>query len=54
MVAAFGAKGIPSVVTGVARPSAQIHSPNEHIPAAALREGVAAVVETLRRFADLG
>ena len=53
VVAAFGAKGIPSVVTGVARPSAQIHSPNEHIPAAALSEGVAAVLETLRRFADL-
>ncbi|MFN8221985.1 MAG: M20/M25/M40 family metallo-hydrolase [Gaiellales bacterium] len=54
VVAALGAKGIPSVVTGVARPSAQIHSPNENIPAPALREGVVAVVEMLTQFADLG
>ena len=54
VVAAFSAKGIPSVVTGVARPSAQVHSPNENIPAAALRDGVATVVETFRRFAELG
>ena len=54
VVASFGARSIPSVVTGVARPSAQVHSPNENIPAESLREGVAVVVETLRRFGDLG
>lgn len=54
VVASFGAGSIPSVVTGVARPSAQVHSPNENIPAESLREGVAVVVETLRRFGDLG
>lgn len=54
VAAALGAKGIPAVVTGIGRPSSQIHSPDENIPAASLDEGVAIVVETLRRLGELG
>jgi acetylornithine deacetylase/succinyl-diaminopimelate desuccinylase-like protein len=45
---------VPAIVTGFARPTAQMHSPNEHIPAAALREGLETTVEVLRRFGELG
>jgi hypothetical protein len=31
-----------------------MHSPNERIPASALREGLEATVELLRRFGRLG
>ena len=54
VVAALAARGIPAVVTGFARPTAQIHSPNERIPTAALREGLETTVELLRRFSALG
>jgi len=54
IAAALGARGIPAVVTGIGRPSSQIHSPDENIPAAALVEGVAMVVEMLRRLGELG
>ena len=54
VVASLVARGIPAIVTGFARPTAQMHSPNEHIPAAALREGLEATVELLRRFGQLG
>ena len=40
VVAALGARGVPAIVTGFARPTAQIHSPNEHIPVGALRDGL--------------
>ncbi len=53
VVASLGARGIPAIVTGFARPTAQIHSPNEHIPANALRDGLAATVELLRRLAAI-
>ena len=54
VVEVITARGIPTVVTGFARPTAQMHSPNEHIPSSALREGVATTVEVLRRFGQLG
>ncbi len=54
VVAALGARGVPAIVTGFTRPSAQLHSPNEQIPASALRDGLATTVELLRRLAALG
>jgi acetylornithine deacetylase/succinyl-diaminopimelate desuccinylase-like protein len=54
VVAALGARGIPTIVTGFGRPGANLHSPNENIPASALREGLETTVEVLRRFAALG
>jgi acetylornithine deacetylase/succinyl-diaminopimelate desuccinylase-like protein len=54
VVEVITARGIPTVVTGFARPTAQMHSPNEHIPSSALREGVETTVEVLRRFGQLG
>jgi acetylornithine deacetylase/succinyl-diaminopimelate desuccinylase-like protein len=54
VVASLVARGVPAIVTGFARPTAQMHSPNEHIPAAALREGLETTVELLRRFGELG
>jgi acetylornithine deacetylase/succinyl-diaminopimelate desuccinylase-like protein len=53
VVAALGARGVPAIVTGFARPTAQIHSPNEHIPVGALRDGLTTTVELLRRLAAL-
>jgi acetylornithine deacetylase/succinyl-diaminopimelate desuccinylase-like protein len=53
IVAALSARGIPAIVTGFTRPSAQLHSPNENIPASALDEGLATTVELLRRFGAL-
>jgi len=54
VVASLVACGVPAIVTGFARPTAQMHSPNERIPAAALREGLETIVETLRRLGQLG
>jgi acetylornithine deacetylase/succinyl-diaminopimelate desuccinylase-like protein len=54
VVAALGERGVPAIVTGFARPTAKLHSPNENFPAAALREGLETTVELLRRFAQLG
>ena len=54
VAAALGARGVPAIVTGFSRPKAQLHSPNENIPATALREGLETVVEVLRRFGALG
>jgi acetylornithine deacetylase/succinyl-diaminopimelate desuccinylase-like protein len=54
VVAALVARGVPAIVTGFARPTAQMHSPNERIPASALREGLETIVETLRRLGRLG
>lgn len=53
VVATLGARGIPAIVTGFARPNAQMHSPNENIPAHALDEGLATTIELLRAFAGL-
>ena len=54
VVAALGARGVPAIVTGFTRPTSQLHSPNEHIPASALRDGLATTVELLRRLATVG
>lgn len=54
VVAALAARGIPAIVTGFARPTAQMHSPNERIPVSALRDGLEATVELLRRLGQLG
>jgi len=54
VVAALSARGVPTIVTGFMRPTAQLHSPNENIPASALREGLETTIEVLRRFATLG
>jgi acetylornithine deacetylase/succinyl-diaminopimelate desuccinylase-like protein len=53
VAAALGAKGIPAIVTGFSRPTAQLHSPNENFPSSALVEGVEAIVATLRQFGEL-
>ncbi len=54
VAAALGSKGIPAIIAGFSRPTAQMHSPNENLPAGALVEGVETIVATLRRFASLG
>ena len=54
IVAALGARGVPAIVTGFTRPTSQLHSPNEHIPASALRDGLTTTVELFRRLAALG
>ncbi len=54
VAAALGARGVPAIITGFTRPAAQLHSPNENIPATALRDGVETTVEVLRRFGALG
>jgi acetylornithine deacetylase/succinyl-diaminopimelate desuccinylase-like protein len=53
IAAALGARGVPAIVTGFTRPSSKLHSPNENIPATALREGLETTVELLRRFGSL-
>jgi len=54
VVAALVARGVPAIVTGFSRPSAGMHSPNERIPASALREGLETIVETFRSLGRLG
>jgi len=54
VVAALAERGVPVIVTGFTRPSSQLHSPNENIPAPALRDGLETTVELLRRFGSLG
>ena len=54
VVATLAARGVPAIVTGFSRPTAQMHSPNENFPAAALGEGLATIVELFRRLGTLG
>ncbi len=54
VVAALGARGVPAIVTGFTRPTSQLHSPNEHIPVSALRDGLATTVELFRRLSTVG
>jgi acetylornithine deacetylase/succinyl-diaminopimelate desuccinylase-like protein len=54
IAAALGARGVPAIITGFTRPASQLHSPNENIPATALREGLETTVDVLRRFGALG
>jgi acetylornithine deacetylase/succinyl-diaminopimelate desuccinylase-like protein len=53
VAAALGAKGIPAIVAGFSRPTAQMHSPDENLPSSALVEGVETIVATLSRFGEL-
>ena len=53
VVASLAGRGVPAIVTGFSRPTAQMHSPNENFPAAALTEGLGTIVELLRRFGTL-
>ena len=54
VAATLAARGVPAIVTGFSRPTAQMHSPNENFPAPALAEGLGTIVELLRRFGTLG
>ena len=54
VVATVAARGVPAIVTGFSRPTAQMHSPNENFPASALGEGLATIVELFRRLGSLG
>jgi acetylornithine deacetylase/succinyl-diaminopimelate desuccinylase-like protein len=54
VVATLASRGVPAIVTGFSRPTAQMHSPNENLPSSALGEGLATIVELLRRFGTLG
>ena len=54
VVATLAERGVPAIVTGFSRPTAQMHSPNENFPATALDDGLATIVELLRRFEALG
>jgi acetylornithine deacetylase/succinyl-diaminopimelate desuccinylase-like protein len=54
VVATLASRGVPAIVTGFSRPTAQMHSPNENFPSSALGEGLATIVELLRRFGTLG
>jgi acetylornithine deacetylase/succinyl-diaminopimelate desuccinylase-like protein len=53
VAAALSAKGIPAIVAGFTRPTAQLHSPNENLPSSALVEGIETIVATLSRFGQL-
>jgi acetylornithine deacetylase/succinyl-diaminopimelate desuccinylase-like protein len=53
VAATLAARGLPVIVTGFSRPTAQMHSPNENLPATALAEGLGTIVELLRRFGTL-
>ena len=48
------ARGIPTIITGIATEDANVHSPNEKFPAEYLTRGVEAVRETYRRLGELG
>ena len=54
VVATLASRGIPAIVTGFSRPTAQMHSPNENFHASALDDGLQTIVELLRRFGALG
>jgi acetylornithine deacetylase/succinyl-diaminopimelate desuccinylase-like protein len=53
MVPALVDRGIPTIVTGFSLPDANIHSPNERIPADHIALGTAAAAELFRTFAAL-
>jgi acetylornithine deacetylase/succinyl-diaminopimelate desuccinylase-like protein len=53
VVATLAERGVPAIVTGFSRPTAQMHSPNENLPASALDDGLATITELLRRFGAL-
>jgi acetylornithine deacetylase/succinyl-diaminopimelate desuccinylase-like protein len=54
VAAAFAARGIPTISTGIATNDANAHSPNEKFPSDFLTLGVEAIRETYRRLGELG
>jgi len=48
------ARGIPAIITGLATSDANVHSPNEKLPAEFLALGVDAIRETYVRLGELG
>jgi acetylornithine deacetylase/succinyl-diaminopimelate desuccinylase-like protein len=53
LVPALSSRGIPAIVTGLALPESNIHSPNERFLAEYLPLGVATARELFRRLGDL-
>jgi acetylornithine deacetylase/succinyl-diaminopimelate desuccinylase-like protein len=53
IVPAFGAKGIPTIITGFALPDSQMHSPNERLRADYVSLGIAVARELFRGLAAL-
>ncbi len=53
IVPALADKGIPTILTGFALPDANIHSPNENVPAENFELGAKAAQELYRSFAAL-
>jgi acetylornithine deacetylase/succinyl-diaminopimelate desuccinylase-like protein len=54
IVAALGAKGIPTIITGFSLPDANIHAPNERLPADSIPVGIAAARALFEELAALG
>jgi acetylornithine deacetylase/succinyl-diaminopimelate desuccinylase-like protein len=54
VAATLASRGVPAIVTGFSRPTAQRHSPNQNFLASALDDGLGTIVELLRRFGTLG
>jgi acetylornithine deacetylase/succinyl-diaminopimelate desuccinylase-like protein len=48
------ARGIPTIITGIATSDANAHSPNEKLPAEYLTLGIEALRETYTRLGQLG
>ena len=53
LMSVLAARGIPTVLTGVAMPDCGAHSPNERIEVGALALGVEIVTELYRAFTEL-
>jgi len=54
VLAALAARGIPTVMAGLALPDSHTHSPNERMLLETFPLGVAAAKETYRALAALG
>jgi len=54
LVSELAARGVPTILSGFALNDSNVHSPNERIPAAYLRQGIETVAAVYRRLADLG
>jgi acetylornithine deacetylase/succinyl-diaminopimelate desuccinylase-like protein len=54
LVSELASRGVPTVLSGFALNESNVHSPNERIPAAYLRQGVETVAALYHRLADLG
>jgi len=54
LVSELAARGVPTILSGFALNESNVHSPNERIPTAYLRQGIETVAAVYRRLADLG